>query len=179
MRNLMAFLFVLAIPLAGWAQEAPDDDPPPGPGLHVGGGPGMGGGPGAFWRNPEIAKKLGLTEDQKAKAQTAFKEHRRVLVDLRADLEKKELDLQEAMDADKVDEAKIQALADQVIAARGKLGKDFMGMMLKVRQILTKDQWHQLQEMRREHRGHGKGMGPGGCGMGPGGRGMAPPPQAP
>jgi Spy/CpxP family protein refolding chaperone len=157
-------VLVMALPAAALAKGGPMDGPRAGgPGFREGGfGMGPGGPMGAWWNSDEVRQKLGLTEDQVKKLQESFRDHRGKLVDLRADLEKREMELQDLMEADAPDLAKIQLLTDQLIAARGRLQKEFMSMLLKVRTVVTKEQWHALRELRREHRGHGPDMpGPG------------------
>jgi len=166
MRTLVAVIVTMVIlPVTAWAQEAPPppDAPCPCAGNDGARGPmGMGpGGMGAFWKNPEVAKQLGLSDDQAKTIQAAFQEHRRKLVDLRAAVERAEIAVQESMEADKVDASKSLGLADAVIAARGQLQREFSLMILKVRTTLTRDQWQKLHEMRPRHEMRGRGMGRG------------------
>jgi len=140
-----------------WAQE------PPGPGGPHGPGPMP---HGQWWKNSEVVKDLGLTEAQVSQIEAAFFEHRRSLIDLRAELEHKELDLQTLMDADRPDTAKVSGQIDAVLAARNKLEKSNAMMLLKIRQVLSVEQWKKLQArhqlMRaREMRMRGMGMRPG------------------
>jgi len=160
----MVMAMVLVLPAIAVARGGPAGGRG-GPAMQEGGfGMGPGGPMGAWWNSPEAQKKLGLTADQVKKLQDGFKEHRTKLVDLRADLEKREIDLRDLIESDPPDGGKIQAATDAVIAARGRLQKEFMNMMLKARLILTKDQWLQMRELRRlggDGRGMDRGMGPG------------------
>jgi Spy/CpxP family protein refolding chaperone len=130
--------FVGPEPAAGdWVQEMP--------------GPGTGFGArqmphGPWWRNSETVKELQLTDAQVSQIEAAFLEHRKSLIDLRADLEHKELDLQTLMEADRPDTAKVSAQIDAVLAARSKLEKSNAMMLLKIRQVLSVEQWKKLQE---------------------------------
>ena len=146
----------------------------PGP-MHAGMGMGMGFG--TWWKNSETVAKLQLTDDQVKKIEAAFYNHRLKLVDLRADLEKQELQLHPLLDADQPDEQKVAVQIDQITMARGRLEKENAMMMLGMRRVLTVDQWKKLQTMRDERR---PGMGPGRRGFGPGreprsDRGFGPP----
>ena len=148
----------LVLPTAGWAQD------PPGPGPH---GPGFGPmPPGQWWKNSEVVKDLELTEAQAGQIEGAFLEHRKSLIDLRADLEHKELDLQTLMDQDRPDTAKVSGQIDAVLAARNKLEKSNAMMMLKIRQVLSVEQWKKLQARhhlmrQREMRLRGMAVAPG------------------
>jgi Spy/CpxP family protein refolding chaperone len=165
----MVVVMVLILPAVAVARGGPGTGMKGGgPGGQRGGfGMGPGGPMGAWWNDSEVQKKLALTDDQVKKLQESVKERRGKLVDLKGELQKREMELQDLMEADPPDVAKIQALTDQIIAARGRLQKEFMGMMLQVRVILAKAQWQQLRELRN-HEGRGGDRGHGGSG-GPGG----------
>jgi len=166
--------------------------PPPMPGDHRLGGPGgpaplvppppgrmMGPGPGAWWKDSETVKKLGLSEAQVGQIEQAFLAHRLRLVDLRADLEKQELNLQPLLDVDRPDEAKVTAQIDLITAARGRLEKENASMLLAIRRVLSVEQWKKLQALQQERAkgGHGgpRMAPPGGPGSAPG-RQPGPPP---
>ncbi len=171
----MVVVMILALPAIAIARGGAGAGPRGGGAEFHGGGFGMGpGGPmGAWWNEAEVQKKLGLTDAQVKKLQDPVKDHRGKLVDLKGDLQKREMELQDLMEADPPDAAKITALTDQIIAARGRLQKEFMGMMLQVRVILSKAQWQQLREIRHHgedrHDGGPEGAPEGGPEGGPGG----------
>ena len=150
--------------------------PPPGPSRGIFR---RSGGLGSWWKDSEIVKRLQLSEAQVGRIEQAYMEHRLRLVDLRADLEKQELQLQPLLDADPPDQGRITAQIDGVTAARGRLEKEFALMLLDIRQVLSGEQWRQLQTLQRERepRGH---PGPGGFPRPPGPPlpppGLAPPP---
>jgi Spy/CpxP family protein refolding chaperone len=121
---------------------------------------------GMWWKNPDVAQKIGLTDDQAQRIDKTFQEHRLRLIDLHADLEKQETLLQPLVDADQPDESKVMAQVDKVAQARAALEKSNASMMLAIRRVLSAEQWKKLQE-RSPGRKHGF-EGPGG-----------PPPQKP
>ena len=165
-----------------------------GPGGGPGMGPGMGGGmrPGfgdhkppferamgpdgrgaQWWDNPRIAERLKLTDDQRKAMDGILQEHKMTLVDLHANLEKAELEMQPLMKADQPNENAILAQIDKVAQARAELEKANARFLLALRAKLTPDQWKQVQQFREgggpEHRGWGRdGHGP--DGRGPDGR---------
>ncbi len=182
--SLLGILMLFAMPMR--AQDDPPDPPAPGaadaapagPPVSPGGFRGpqrmrpMGPGPmhggmgfGTWWKNSETVAKLQLSDDQVKKIEAAFYNHRLKLVDLRADLEKQELQLHPLLDADQPDEQKVVSQIDQITMSRGRLEKENALMMLGMRRVLTVDQWKKLQTMRDERR---PGMGPGRRGFGPG-----------
>ena len=155
---------------------------------------------GRWWNTPAIVEKLKLTDDQrKAMDQTLF-QHREKLIDLRAGVQKAELEMQPLIQEDQPNEAKILAQIDKVAQARAELEKANARFLLAIRGKLTPEQWKQVQAFRA-NRGQGRGnwgqggegrggqgrdgwkpggQGPGG--MGPGGqfrKRMPPPPSPP
>jgi Spy/CpxP family protein refolding chaperone len=152
-------------------------DPSQGPGRDGFGGPG--GRPpmertfhdgqfGRWWNNPEMAQKLGITDQQKKQMDDIFLQHRLKLIDLGANLEKQETLLHPLIEADQPDEAKILSQIDAVAQARADLEKANARMLFDIRKTLTADQWQKLKTMREEH--HSGEMGRRGS-MGPGGPG--------
>ena len=126
---------------------------------------------GKWWQNSEIAKKLQLTDSQTSQLDQIFLEHRMKLVDYGAAMEKQDLKLQSLVDADVPDEGQINSQVDQVLAARGKLEREFTMMNLDLRKVLTLDQWKQLKSIRGENGAFGdhifyrKFIGPGAPGQ--------------
>lgn len=103
---------------------------------------------GKWWQNSETAKKLQLTEGQINQLDQSFLDHRMKLIDYGAAMEKQDLQLQSLLDADVPDEAQINAQVDRVLAARGKLEREFTMMNLDLRKVLSVEQWRQLKSMR-------------------------------
>lgn len=147
-----------------------------------------------WWNNPRISERLKLTDDQRKAMDGILQDHKMTLVDLHANLEKSELEMQPLMKADQPNESAILAQIDKVAQARAELEKANARFLLALRAKLTPDQWKQVQEFREnggpEHHGWGQdGHGPDGHrGQGgPDGRGQggqfrhgqgAPPPPA-
>jgi len=168
--------FVLAQGPGGFPPPMAGEPRPEGPGRLGPAGPppvrGMGPGPGAWWTDSETVKKLGLSEAQVGQIEQAFLAHRLRLVDLRADLEKQELNLQPLLDVDQPDEAKVTAQIDLITAARGRLEKENASMLLAIRRVLSVEQWKRLQALQQERAKGGRGgprmAPPGGPGSAPG-----------
>jgi periplasmic protein CpxP/Spy len=139
---------------------------------------------GQWWKNPEIATKLQLTDAQVTQLNQVFFDHKMRLIDYGADMEKQDLKLQNLLDADQPNESQVSAQVDQVLAARGKLEREFTMLSLNLRKVLSLDQWRQLKTMRGDAGPGGRIMrfkqqfgGPGGRpGGDPGSPDMPPPP---
>ena len=139
---------------------------------------------GRFWDNPRIATALKLTPDQQKAMDDILFQHREKLIDLRANLQKAELDLEPLMNADEPNRAAIETQIDKVVAARAALEKANSNFLLDIRMKLTPDQWKQIKNFRAEGgmRGAHRGWGPGGPGArmrmhAPGGQPGGPMPQ--
>jgi protein CpxP len=127
---------------------------------------------GQFWNNPKIVEKLKLTDDQRKAMDGILQAHRVTLIDLHANVEKAEVEMEPLMGADAPNEAAILAQIDKIAQARAELEKANARFLLALRSKLTPDQWKEVQSFRSEHGpegggwshdGHGQGMqGPGG-----------------
>ena len=175
-KSLVGLGVALAATLAAGAVLAQEPAPPAG----GPGGPGFGmhrppmeramgprEGFGRWWNNPKIAEKLKLTDDQRKAMDQIFQEHREKLVDLRADVEKAEIEMEPLVRADQPNEQAVLAQIDKVAQARAELEKANARFLFELRGKLTPEQWKQVQEfrqnhegMRREFRGR-QGRGPG------------------
>lgn len=103
---------------------------------------------GKWWQNSDIAKKLQLSDGQIAQLDQTFYDHKLKLIDYGADMEKQDLKLQALLDADVPNEGQVEAQVDQVLAARGKLEREFTFMNLDLRKVLSLDQWRQLKTVQ-------------------------------
>ena len=64
-------------------------------------------------------------------------------------------ELQTLLDADQPNEGQVSSQVDQVLAARGKLEREFTTMNLDLRKVLSLDQWRQLKAVRGDVGGPG------------------------
>ena len=177
---------VFAITLSGMLQaQNPTAEPAPPPPPHRKGGRMMVHHEmGQWWKNSEIATKLQLTDAQVTQLNQVFFDHKMRLIDYGADMEKQDLKLQNLLDADQPNESQVSAQVDQVLAARGKLEREFTMLSLNLRKVLSLDQWRQLKTLRGDAGPGGRIMrfkqqfgGPGGRpGGDPGSPDMPPPP---
>ena len=177
-RLLLPTLVLLAAPMA-FAQDGP---PSGGPGQMPMHGPGMmhheddhrhgdmgGGGFGMWWKNPEVATRIGLTADQQKKMEDIFIQSRVQLIDLHASLEKEQLLLEPLMNANPIDQARAAAQIDKIADTRASLEKTNAKMLLSIRGVLTPEQWTKLRERHADW--HHGDHGPADAHRGPGGPG--------
>ncbi len=133
-----------------------------GPGGGPGAGPvGPGGGP--WWERPwwnsRLVQDLNLTDSQQSDIRAAVREYRDKIVDLRSAMQKADADVESAFSENPVDQRKASDAIDRLSSARGDLTRTFSLMSLKLRTILTAEQWQELQR-RQPRRGEGR-FGPG------------------
>ena len=102
----------------------------------------------AWWNRPEIRRDLDLTQQQQRKIQATVKEFRPHLNDVRAAVERAEVELQTQFDQDPVDEGRTNQAIGRLIEARSDLTRTLSELSLKLRMVLTEKQWQELQRRR-------------------------------
>jgi Spy/CpxP family protein refolding chaperone len=129
-----------------------------------------------WWESP-LAGSLNLTDAQRKEIRATVSEYRDRLVDLRATIQKAEGDLEDAFNEDTVDQRKASEIIDRLANARGELTRTISQMSLKLRMVLTAEQWQELQKRQQERQ---RQRGPGLRRRGRGSPDRAPsPPEAP
>ncbi len=101
----------------------------------------------AWWSRP-VVKTLNLTDSQRRQIRDTVLQYRPKLIDIRAEVSKAEIDLQAQFDHDPVDPAKANQAIERLIAARTTLTRTLSQMSLKLRTVLTEQQWRELQKHR-------------------------------
>lgn len=130
---------------------------------------------GQWWNNPNIAKRLSLTDDQRKAMDGIMQDHRMKLIDLQANLERAEVTMGPLMKADTPNQAAIEAQIDKVVAARAELEKANARFLLDIRMQLKPDQWKQLETLHSDRMHDGEMRGGERGGWGQDGRGGPPP----
>lgn len=116
-----------------------------------------------WWDSP-VVKDLNLSPEQLQKVQSTVHDSRSKLIDLHATVQKAELDVEDAFNADSFDLKRASEAVDRLSAARAEAGRSLAQLSVHLRAVLTTEQWRELQKRRP---GMMRGMGPGN--MGPGG----------
>jgi Spy/CpxP family protein refolding chaperone len=102
----------------------------------------------AWWSKPVVTKQLNLTTVQRQQIRAVVVEFRPHLIDIRAEVSKAEIDLEAQFDHDPVDQAKANQAIERLIGARSDLTRTLSQMSLKLRSVLTEQQWRDLQRLR-------------------------------
>jgi Spy/CpxP family protein refolding chaperone len=103
-----------------------------------------------FRVNPEVAKQLNLTDAQKSQMDQVNHEFRQRLFELRDSVNKAESGVDAVFNVDPVDQAKYNDATEKLLAARNELSRALAQQDLKIRMILTAQQWQQLKQIERE-----------------------------
>jgi len=121
-----------------------------------------------WWDSPMV-RDINLTEDQRRQVQAVVRDYRGKLIDARAAVEKAEGEVEDLFNDDQLDARRASETVDILAASRGEMTRAFAQMSLKLRTLLTPQQW---RELRRRQSQEQPRQGPGQHMMGPGGRGM-------
>lgn len=101
----------------------------------------------AWWNSP-VTQDLNLTDDQKQRIRATVKEYRPHLAELRAEIDRLEADLEYQFNQQSVDAKKASDAIDKLAAVRADLTRTISQMSLKLRSVLTQEQWQELQKRR-------------------------------
>ncbi len=108
--------------------------------------------PGKWWKRPRVVQLLKLSPEQQDRLEEIFARHRRAFVDLKADVEKNQIDVEELVAKKDADPKKVSAAIDALEQARMKLRKSMAMMFLDQKAVLTSQQWAQFLERRDDWR---------------------------
>lgn len=112
-----------------------------------------------WWESP-LARELNLTDEQREKIAAIVRESRASLIDKRAAVEKAEAEIEDLFAEPVLDPARAQQAIDRLVTARGELTRAFTELSLKLRMVLTQEQWKELQQRRARWRPFGMRPGP-------------------
>jgi Spy/CpxP family protein refolding chaperone len=108
--------------------------------------------PGSWWENERLVARIGLTAQQRDEIKQLVYQHAHRMIGLNADVKRAELELAATVQpADFAAGAARKAFVNLQNARRG-LEVERFEMLLSIRDVLTAEQWIQIQEIRREFR---------------------------
>lgn len=108
--------------------------------------------PGRWWEVPRLVQDLGLTPEQRTALAEASRTHVRNLADLRAEVTKAQVDLQEAAEREPFSAGDVRKAFSVLQAARARLELERFELVISVREILSAEQWRKLQGLVRDRR---------------------------
>jgi Spy/CpxP family protein refolding chaperone len=101
----------------------------------------------AWWSTP-VARDLNLSGEQRQQIRATVRDYRPHLVELRAEVERAESELEYQFNQQPVDARKANEAIDRLAAARSDLTRTLSQMSLQLRTVLTQQQWQELQRRR-------------------------------
>ena len=100
---------------------------------------------GKWWTNKRVINQLNLTLDQRSKIEDVWMQSRRNLIDQQAEMQRRQLDLEETVGKDQIDEnAALKALA-RFQEAKSNLEQSTLLMRIRIKNLLAPDQQQKLQ----------------------------------
>lgn len=101
-----------------------------------------------WWSHKLIVKQLDLSPAQVRQIRAAVTAYEPHLLEVRAQVLRAEQSLEDEFNRDPVDPAKTNAAIEHLIAARTDLTRSLSELSLKLRVLLTTQQWRELQRLR-------------------------------
>jgi Spy/CpxP family protein refolding chaperone len=101
-----------------------------------------------WWGNKLVVKQLDLTPPQVRQIRAAVTEAQPHLLEVRAKVLRAEQNLEDQFNNDPVDQGKANQALEQLITARIDLTRSLTELSLKLRVLLTAQQWRELQRLR-------------------------------
>ena len=106
---------------------------------------------GKWWKHPNIAKELELTNDQVNQIEAIFSSYRPQMVELDSKLKEKEGQLRDTRRNPNSTREEISRLNDEVEGIRGNMRKVRVDMFLQIRDVLTPQQRTKLEEIKSKY----------------------------
>jgi Spy/CpxP family protein refolding chaperone len=106
----------------------------------------------AWWSRPHIARDLNLSPAQREQIRATVQQYRPHLLNVRLEVNQAEQALTDQFDRNPVDPAKTNEAIERLVDARSDLTRTLTQLSLKLRLILTEDQWQDLQRRRPNRR---------------------------
>jgi Spy/CpxP family protein refolding chaperone len=102
----------------------------------------------AWWSRPEIARNLNLTPTQRELIRATVQQYRPHLLNVRSEVNQAEQALAEQFNRNPVNPAKTNEAIERLVDARSDLTRTLTQLSLKLRLVLTEQQWEELQRRR-------------------------------
>ena len=120
---------------------------------------------GKWWKRPKVVERLKIKPEQQERFDEIFAKNRRAFIDLKADVDRRAVDLDELLAKKDTDPARIVSATDALEQAKARLGKTRTLMIVEMKGVLSDEQWQRILELRdewrkeraEEHRGAGGG----------------------
>ena len=112
---------------------------------------------GKWWEIPKISESLTINQEEKEKLETMHYENRMLMIDLRGEVQKARLQLEQLMRGDSFNsEAGIQGFK-RLQDARNALASERFKYVVEIREMLGTERYQKLKSAVREYRKKSKG----------------------
>ena len=105
---------------------------------------------GKWWYRPGVKDALKLTPDQIDKINTIWMEHKKRIIDIKSDIGKTYLDLENMMSQPMTDRQEAYKLAERLAQLHSQQTENRIKMAIDIRQELSIEQFQKLKGLRRE-----------------------------
>lgn len=103
---------------------------------------------GKWWQMPTVVERLELSDEEVRRLDETYKESRKRMIRLRADLETEQLELESIIEDLNLDNAAALAQYDKLDKARSELGYERFRFFLDVRTIVGQERFNMLMRLR-------------------------------
>ena len=118
-----------------------------------------------WWDGP-VVNNLNLTDAQRAEIRSVIREYRSRMLESRDAVQKAETGLDEIFNEDIVDQRRGAEAIERLTKARAEMTQSVSELSLRMRSILTPQQWQELRQRQQKLDVAGRGFGPRGGGRG-------------
>ena len=105
---------------------------------------------GKWWKMPAVVRQLDLSAQEVEQLDDAYRESRRVLIRLKADIQTEQLELEHLVESRDLDETRALAQYQKLDRARSALGVERFRFLLTVRKIVGQDRFSSLLRLREK-----------------------------
>ena len=102
----------------------------------------------AWWSRPEIARDLNLSPAQRQQIRATVQQFRPHLMNVRTSVNQAEQALAEQFNHDPINPEKTNEAIERLVDARSDLTRTLSQLSLKLRLVLSEQQWQELQRRR-------------------------------
>jgi Spy/CpxP family protein refolding chaperone len=113
-----------------------------------------------WWDSP-IVSGLDLTDAQRAEIRSVIRDYRGRMLEARSAVQKAENDLEGVFNDDTVDQRRGSEVIDRLTKARADMTRSVSEMSLRMRAVLTTEQWQELRQRQQAARVENAGRGSG------------------
>lgn len=106
---------------------------------------------GKWWKKPQIADQLALTQVEKEKLETLYMQHRYRIIDLYGQIEKNRLGVEQLLESETFDAAVCMQRFQKLQRAKTDFATEKFNFFVQVRELLGFERVQQLKQKRRQN----------------------------